>query len=370
MSKWDCVGGTDFNRTRIAIYKAGLRDLKPVAPSSTWRSRSPFVCGPFETRRSLEARLREIYPQGLGRRYRAYVCPTQSFFARFAPQAGFRIYAEDNRSRFLQPTILKSRLIADRGAKGVLLPLNFARHWAGVAELAAADRPFGEKDNRLVWRGAPTGPFVDRGDGQGYSARYHVARLGPLSAGIDIKYGPVYDKGFATDIPVSELRAHCGGHMTLSEQLSSKFLLSLEGNDVSSGLKWMMASNSTVVMPTPTTETWFCEGELQPWVHYVPVAGDLSNLNEVYEWCCDNISACEEIARNGTVFVRRFLDGRNELRLIQSIVEAYAAHTDYRLDFGGFERLAQGANRLKLSLLGHGHRRRVEQFASGLRAQQ
>jgi len=85
----------------------------------------------------------------------------------FAPQAGFRIYAEDNRSRFLQPTILKSRLIADRGAKGVLLPLNFARHWAALAELAAADRSFGEKNDRLVWRGAPTGPFVDRGDGQG-----------------------------------------------------------------------------------------------------------------------------------------------------------------------------------------------------------
>lgn len=369
MLECDNLREVDFNLKRIAIYEAGLRDLGPVKPSSTWRSKSPFVCGPFETRQNLEARIREIYPEGLGRRYRAYVRPTQFFFARFAPHTAFRIHAEDNRSRFLQPTILKSRLIVDRGAKGVLLPLNFSRHWAALAELAVADRPFSEKNDNLLWRGAPTGPFVDRGDGQGYSPRYYVARLGPLSEGIDIKYGPVYDKGFASDIPASELNALCGGHMPLREQLSSKFLLSLEGNDVSSGLKWMMASNSTVVMPTPTTETWFCEGELEPWVHYVPVAADLSDLNEIYSWCRDNISACEEIARNGTSFVRRFLNADNELLLVKSVVKAYVAYTDYRLDFGSFERLAQSLNRVKLLLLGDNHRRSVERYASGLQVQ-
>jgi len=42
------------------------------------------------------------------------------------------------------------------------------------------------------------------------------------------------------------------------------------GNDVASGLKWMLASNSVVFMPPPRVETWAMESLLQVfWCHMV-----------------------------------------------------------------------------------------------------
>lgn len=357
---------TEFDHTRLSIYLAGLGDPGPVGRSPVWRWRAPFLCDSGETRRSIDARVRGLFPGGLDRRYATYVRPAQSFFTRFARQVPFRIYAADNRSRFVRPTIVKSRLVADRDARGVLLPLGFGRHWRPLERLAAADRPFREKDDRLVWRGISTGRFADFGDGQGLSPRYHVARLGRLHDGIDVAYSaPFVHREQPMEITPEELRARSRGPLSMAQQLASKFLLSLEGNDVATGLKWMMASNSTVVMPLPTTETWFCEGELRPWVHFVPVAADLSDLAEVYDWCRSNLDACEEIARNGTAYVRRFLDGRNEMRLIARVVEAYADHAVYRLDFGRAERLAQAVNRPALALEARRHRRQVERCARG-----
>lgn len=62
--------------------------------------------------------------------------------------------------------------------------------------------------------------------------------------------------------------------MTLRQHLDYKFILSLEGNDVASNLKWVMSSNSLAVMPRPTCETWFMEGRLIPNYHYVEIKPD------------------------------------------------------------------------------------------------
>ncbi len=40
----------------------------------------------------------------------------------------------------------------------------------------------------------------------------------------------------------------------------------LEGNDVASGLKWALLSQSVVMMPPPQHTSWAMEELLQPWV--------------------------------------------------------------------------------------------------------
>ena len=47
------------------------------------------------------------------------------------------------------------------------------------------------------------------------------------------------------------------------EQLKCRYLLAVEGNDVASGLKWMLASNSVVLMAPPRRETWLAESRLR-----------------------------------------------------------------------------------------------------------
>eukprot|EP00316_Scyphosphaera_apsteinii_P006374 CAMPEP_0119310466 /NCGR_PEP_ID=MMETSP1333-20130426/19585_1 /TAXON_ID=418940 /ORGANISM="Scyphosphaera apsteinii, Strain RCC1455" /LENGTH=84 /DNA_ID=CAMNT_0007314655 /DNA_START=1 /DNA_END=252 /DNA_ORIENTATION=+ len=83
--------------------------------------------------------------------------------------------------------------------------------------------------------------------------------------------------------------------------LENRYLLSIEGNDVASNLKWALASNSVVVMPLPTRETWLMEGLLQPYVHFVPIQHP-DRLLAVKMWMEENDELCQAIVRNANAW--------------------------------------------------------------------
>ena len=62
--------------------------------------------------------------------------------------------------------------------------------------------------------------------------------------------------------------------LSKKEQMKYKFIISLEGNDVASNLKWEMNSNSLVLAPKITCETWFMEGTLKPNYHFALIDND------------------------------------------------------------------------------------------------
>ncbi|MCS0500968.1 glycosyl transferase family 90 [Ancylobacter mangrovi] len=342
---------TDFDRRRIELYLAGLHGPDPDADHED-DLRDTILCGACETRESIDRRYPDYFSNGLGIVYSTYIKQAQDFFAFVAPRSCFALCAADNRARFSHPTIVKSRLVADRDAKGVLLPLDRNRHWDDLLRVSQCDRPFEQKDDRLVWRGATTGVFNRSDESLDYSARYYVAFQKHRNANIDLKYSKLVQlDGCIDNVPIDLIWAHHDARgLTIAEQLGSKFLLCLEGNDVATGLKWMMASNSTVIMPAPTCETWFCEGELVPWEHYVPVEHDLSNVEEVHDWCLSNKGRCREIAENGKAFVSRFLDTWTEMSIIRTVVREYLDHSDVHIDFPSGERLAQVRNYARLQL--------------------
>lgn len=85
------------------------------------------------------------------------------------------------------------------------------------------------------------------------------------------------------------LRPMHGDPLSIRDQLGFRYLLCLEGNDYPTSLFWSLASNSLVLMPKPVWETVFHES-LEPWTHYVPVAADLSDLEQRFAWCEDHQS--------------------------------------------------------------------------------
>ena len=52
----------------------------------------------------------------------------------------------------------------------------------------------------------------------------------------------------------------------MSDMMEFKGLIMIEGNDVASGLKWALLSQSVVLMPLPKHTSWAMEELLQPWV--------------------------------------------------------------------------------------------------------
>lgn len=89
-----------------------------------------------------------------------------------------------------------------------------------------------------------------------------------------------------------------------SDQLHFRYLLAVEGNDVASGLKWMLASKSAVMMVPPRRETWALESHLQAWVHFIPLEPDFSDLLDKIEFCESQLQVCEPISRYSTDYMR------------------------------------------------------------------
>ena len=181
-----------------------------------------------------------------------------------------------------------------------------------------------------MWRGAFTGPP------KSVAKRNHISREWIVDLFHRTSGDGAIDVGF-TGIPgdkkthpmYEDVRKCAAPRMSLEDQLQNKYILSIEGNDVSTGLKWMMLSNSVVVMPQPSIESWFCESFLEPFVHYVPVKADLSDTEEVIEWCRDNDKTCAEIAQNGKNFAVNFTDPEKEIQLFEQVVKWYC--TDRRI---------------------------------------
>ena len=73
--------------------------------------------------------------------------------------------------------------------------------------------------------------------------------------------------------------------------------------DVATGLKWMLYSNSVVLMSPPTVASWAMEDLLLPFVHYIPLADDYSNLLEMLQWAEQHQDACQVISKRATDFI-------------------------------------------------------------------
>jgi len=199
------------------------------------------------------------------------------------------------------PTILKSRPIGDNNHCSVVLNLNKVRHFLFVNDSKA----WRDKRDVAIFRGDVGNPkdgnvkpnrvvFMNRWYGH------------PLidAASIDYIEGhPEWQKE----------------KLTIGEHLDYKFVMSLEGNDVASNLKWVMSSNSIAVTPRLTCETWFMEGTLIPNYHYIEVKPDFSDLEERLTYYIQHPEEAEAIIRHAHEYVAQFQDKKRE-RLISLLV--------------------------------------------------
>ena len=111
--------------------------------------------------------------------------------------------------------------------------------------------------------------------------------------------------------------------ISIAEHLPYKFLLSLEGNDVASNLKWAMSSNSLVFSPKPKFETWFMEGTLIGGVHFVEIKPDYSDLEEKLRYFIANPKKAKEIIHNAHIYCQQFFDKRREDIISLLVLEKY-----------------------------------------------
>ncbi len=178
-----------------------------------------------------------------------------------------------------EPAIVKSRPVGGDNANSVVMKLDRLRHFY----LPKDERRFKDKQPWAVWRGTPGNP-----------AR---ARLVERFAA-----HPRHDVGFSG----SRFLALNKPFLSVREQLAYRYVISIEGIDVATNLKWIMASQSLCMMPRPRFETWFMEGRLESGVHYVELRGDFADLEEKVAYYDSNLGAAEAIIANANRHVDQF----------------------------------------------------------------
>ena len=95
---------------------------------------------------------------------------------------------------------------------------------------------------------------------------------------------------------------------SITDQIKFKYILDMDGyTNTWDANVWKLYSGSVVLKVTSTWKQWYYD-ELKEWVHYVPVENDLSNLNEMIEWCDNNEPKCLEIIKNAKEFVVKYFD--------------------------------------------------------------
>ena len=345
---------------RLATYTARLStppdpflydDLKPaflLTPEATYETFAEWrrVTGrPNRLRKNGRTDL----SQGV---FRGYVEPLIALAGSDAGtrNSAFLVRPGDNLIDFAAPFLVKSRELGKDGGT-TLLRLGARRHWRFVAGVKGQDKPFRAKRDLLVFRGGPTNEWAPVGEGglevalgsapdlikksQRFALYCRLARGLNEHPNVDLGFTPLeamfnvnatFAAYFSEGSPVGFVDP-----LPIDAQLDAKFLLSLEGNDVASGLRWMLSSNSLVIAPPPTRESWFLEGRLEPGRHFIAVKPDLSDLEEVLEWCLAHPGRCEEIIAEAQAYVRDFTDEDVERRLLIEVLRTYARAVSIRL---------------------------------------
>jgi len=226
----------------------------------------------------------------------------------------YRLGDNWKKSRF-EGLIAKSRPCDDLAV--TLLKINPVRNWKDLYTVGSLDIDFQQKKTEAVWRGATTGDKKTKGTRTELVQKFFYDRTH-------------FDVGFSQVLAPKDPRAQRVKDMkSIREMLQYKFLICLEGNDVATGLKWMLQSNSVVMMPRPTTSGWLMEDRLEPFVHYIPLADDFSDAKERFDWALNNEAACIEISNNASQFMDPFLDPRRETLIECEVFRRYLNNIEF-----------------------------------------
>lgn len=194
-----------------------------------------------------------------------------------------------------RPSAVKTRPIAGDNRNAIIMKLAKFRHFYFPADTTA----FADKKPIAVWRG-----------GQHNKKRVALVR--------DYQGHRLCDIGY-THVEPSDPRY--ARFLSPYEQMKFKYIISIEGNEVATNLKWILASNSLCLMAAPLFESWFMEGRLEAGKHFVQLRDDFADLEDKIQYYERHSDEALEIIGHANDYAAQFFDEDRE-RLISLLVLA------------------------------------------------
>jgi len=206
------------------------------------------------------------------------------------------------------------------------------RHYKKLNDVYRYDTQWSHKNNQAIFRGQLTGSRdgydKNKSDDENcYNMKrcrlvYNHANSTLIHARLTSTRGRLPDVFNGVELLAPKVK--------IDTLLGYKGIIMIEGNDVASGLKWALLSQSVVLMPIPKHTSWCMEELLEPWVHYIPLDDFATNVEERMQWVVDNDQEAQLISEQATLWMEDLVfhpDAAEDDRLIQEeILRRYKAH--------------------------------------------
>lgn len=162
--------------------------------------------------------------------------------------------------------------------------------------------PWETKEDKGFWRGSTTGGDFSSSNWKNLprsqlvllsiaNPRYLNARFTQLCQGAQHNHEML---GMANLV---------GGTASPLDSLKYKYQIDVDGNTCGySRCYWILLSNSVSLKQVSDNIQWYY-GALVPYVHYIPVANDMSNVINKIQWAQKHDEKAQKIAKNATEFV-------------------------------------------------------------------
>lgn len=117
--------------------------------------------------------------------------------------------------------------------------------------------------------------------------------------------------GHSTDTPPR--------YLSLPDHCDYKYMLDLQGNGYSGRTKLLLHTNRPLFYQNRRLhEYWFWD--LEPFVHYIPVKEDLSDMEEKFSWAENNPEECSKIAKTAYEFAVSNLKREDAVKRLRKII--------------------------------------------------
>lgn len=203
------------------------------------------------------------------------------------------------------PTIVKSRPINNENEDSILINLDKLRHFVFINDTT----PFEEKMDKAIFL-SYTKYKPHRID---FMKKFHGSSI-CLCGDVDKK---------------TDNLEWYHNKISLWAHLKYKFILTIEGNDVATNLKWVMSSNSVAIMQKPRYETWFMEGRLVANYHYIEIKDDYSDFEEKVEYYSTHTEEAKQISRNANEYIKQFQNKKREKIISYLVMEKYLSLVNF-----------------------------------------
>jgi hypothetical protein len=187
-----------------------------------------------------------------------------------------------------------------------------------------AKYPWEKKISQAFWRGAMTGIPLFEAENFLKPPRSQLIALSQVHPEwLDARYSCVTQTHEPEKIR-EMFGQYFGEGVSISEHLAYKYQLLVDGNSCAySRAIWQLFSNCLTFKQDSPNVQWYYRA-IQPWVHYIPVQSDFSDLIEKLRWAEAHEELAEAIVKRAQGFAKKNLKKSDIRHYLVLLLKAYA----------------------------------------------